>query len=137
MTAEEMAACHARAFAGQGRAWSEQEFASLLESPHVFAVGNARAFTLGRAVADEAELLTIATDPEYRRQGMGLKALSGFEAAAAARGATRAFLEVSAANVGAIALYRMAGYVETGRRTGYYQTKEGREDALLMEKVLG
>ena len=132
-----MATCHARAFAGQGRAWSEQEFADLLESPHVFAVGEAHAFALGRAVADEAELLTIATDPAHRRKGLGRETLSAFEAGAVARGVTRAFLEVSDENTGAIALYRAAGYAETGRRKGYYQTPDGREDALLMEKALG
>lgn len=137
MTPEEMATCHARAFAGQGRAWSEQEFADLLESPHVFAVGEAHAFALGRAVADEAELLTIATAPAHRRKGLGRETLSAFEAGAVARGVTRAFLEVSDGNTGAIALYRAAGYAETGRRKGYYQTPDGREDALLMEKALG
>lgn len=137
MTPEEMTTCHARAFAGQGRAWSEQEFADLLESPHVFAVGEAHAFALGRAVADEAELLTIATDPAHQRKGLGRETLSAFEAGAVARGVTRAFLEVSDENTGAIALYRAAGYAETGRRKGYYQTPDGREDALLMEKALG
>ena len=137
MTPEEMATCHARAFAGQGRAWSEQEFADLLESPHVFAIGDGCAFALGRAVADEAELLTIATDPAHRRKGLGRETLSAFEAGAVARGVTRAFLEVSDGNTGAIALYQAAGYAETGRRKGYYQTPDGREDALLMEKALG
>lgn len=136
MTPEEMAACHARAFAGQGRAWSAHEFAHLLESPHVFAVGAPRAFALGRAVADEAELLTIATDPAHRRQGLARETISAFEATAAARGATRTFLEVSAGNAAALALYRSAGYSEKGRRRGYYRTPNGPEDALLMEKRL-
>lgn len=132
-----MAACHARAFEGQGRAWSAKEFADLLDSPHVFAVGDRRAFALGRAVAGEAELLTIATDPPHRRQGLARDVLSAFEASAAARDVTRVFLEVSAGNAAAITLYRAAGYAETGRRKGYYQTAEGRKDALLMEKRLG
>lgn len=137
MTAEEMANCHARAFAAQGRPWSAREFAGLLDSPHVFSSGNAHAFALGRAVADEAELLTIAADPSYQRQGLGREALLNFEATAAARGARRVFLEVAAGNAPAIALYNGSGYRVTGRRAGYYQTSEGQEDALLMEKTLG
>ncbi|MEQ8896975.1 MAG: GNAT family N-acetyltransferase [Roseovarius sp.] len=137
MTPEEMAACHARAFAGQGRPWSAQEFADLLESNHVFSVGDACAFALGRAIADEAELLTIATDPAHRRKGLGRAALTAFEAVAATRGIMRLFLEVAAGNAPAISLYRSAGYRTAGRRKGYYQTREGREDALLMEKLLG
>ncbi|MEQ8292411.1 MAG: GNAT family N-acetyltransferase [Roseovarius sp.] len=136
MTPEEMAACHARAFAGHGRAWSAREFADLLDSPHVFAVGDGRAFAIGRAVADEAELLTIATDPARRRQGLGRETLTAFEIGAAERGASRIFLEVSAGNAAAIALYRFAGYDETGRRKGYYQGPDGREDAVLLEKQL-
>ncbi|MDM8167400.1 MAG: GNAT family N-acetyltransferase [Roseovarius sp.] len=136
MTPEEMATCHARAFAGQGREWAAQEFADLLDSPHVFAVGSPQTFALGRAVADEAELLTIATDPAHRRQGLARKTLSAFEATAAARGVTRTFLEVSAGNAAALALYRSAGYSETGRRRGYYRTPNGPEDALLMAKRL-
>lgn len=136
MTPEDMAACHARAFSGQGRAWSSKEFSDLLASAHVFAVHRPQSFALGRAVADEAELLTIATEPEHRRKGLGKETLAGFESVAASRGATRLFLEVSAGNLPAIALYISAGYKETGRRKGYYQTPQGREDALMMEKIL-
>ena len=53
---------------------------------------------------------------------------------ARARGATRAFLEVRATNSAAIALYREAGFRETGRRTRYYADGD---DALLMSARLG
>src|SRR6056297_3984887 len=117
MTPDEMAACHARAFAGQGRAWSVAEFTELLESPLVFAVGDARAFALGRVIADEAELLTLACDPAQRRKGLGRACLAGFEAEARARGAATAFLEVAADNLPAHALYEAADYAEVARRT--------------------
>jgi [ribosomal protein S18]-alanine N-acetyltransferase len=42
------------------------------------------------------------------------------------------FLEVRVSNAAAIALYRASGFVEIGRRRGYYQNTNGREDALLM-----
>lgn len=137
MTPESMAATHARAFAGHERAWSATEFRDLMQSDHVFHCGDARAFALGRAVADEAEILTLATDPAHRRTGLARDCLRAFETQAAARGATSAFLEVAEDNAPARALYRAAGYVETGRRKGYYTSATGcAVDALLLSKTL-
>ena len=110
------------------------EFAGLLESPLVFAVGDARAFALGRVIADEAELLTLACDPAYRRKGLGRARLAGFEAEARARGAVTAFLEVAADNLPAHALYEAADYAEVARRAGYYAL--GTVDALILRKAL-
>lgn len=136
MTPEALAALHARAFS-HPRPWSAAEFAGLLASPHVFVQGDARAFVLGRVVLDEAELLTIATDPDHRRRGHGAAMLAAFHAMARDRGAQRAFLEVAADNPAACALYRGAGYAEDGRRAGYYRSATGaRIDALLFSRVL-
>lgn len=134
MTPEEMAACHGRAFKGQGRAWSVAEFAGLMKTPLVFAVGNACAFALGRVIADEAELLTLACDPVHRRTGLGRACLGCFETEAHARGAVTAFLEVAADNAAARALYQAAGYEEVARRSGYYAG--GTVDALILRKAL-
>jgi len=137
MTPEAFAATHARAFDGQGRGWSAAEFAALLDSPHVFAVGRARAFALGRAIADEAELLTLATDPAHRRQGLARAALAAFEAEARARGVVRGFLEVACDNAAARALYAAAKWREYARRPGYYPRMGGSAaDALILEKYL-
>ena len=137
MTPDQMAHLHARAFAGQGRAWSAQEFAGLLDSPHVFVVGDTRSFACGRVVADEAELLTIATDPDHRGRALGRACLAGFEAEIRARGAGRAFLEVAEDNIAAVTLYLSAGYAEIARREGYYHTPDGRSvAALVLQKTL-
>ena len=45
------------------------EFATLIQSKLVFIIANSHCFALGRTVADEVELLTLATDPEQRRHG--------------------------------------------------------------------
>ena len=137
MTPDEMAHLHARAFAGQGRAWSAQEFVDLLENTHVFSVGGTRSFALGRVIADEVELLTIATDPELQGQGLGRACLLRYESLAVAKGATSFFLEVAEDNAPARALYRRAGYHETARRSGYYRAPDGRRiDALILRKAL-
>jgi ribosomal-protein-alanine N-acetyltransferase len=132
-----MAALHASAFAGQGRGWSAREFATLQESPHVFVCGTVKGFALGRCAADEAELLTLATDPDQRRKGIAKAALAAFEAEAARRGATRAFLEVAEDNQAARALYMGTGYCEIARREAYYERPGALSvAAILLEKAL-
>lgn len=136
-TPEDLAALHARAFAGQGRGWSATEFAELLASPLICLCAGPRGFALSRVVADEAELLTLATDPAHRRQGVAAALLAEIESTVRRRGATCQFLEVAADNVAARALYAAAGYAQTGRRAGYYARDErGRVDALLLSKAL-
>ena len=132
-----LAALHRRAYS-RLRPWSEVDFAGLLQSPHVFLVALPQAFALGRAVADEAELLTIATDPDHRRQGLARTCLLEFEAAARTRGATRALLEVDSENPAAVALYTSAGYERIAMRRAYYALRHGtRAHALIMAKPLG
>lgn len=136
MTPDALAALHARAFT-RLRPWSAAEFTSLLTSPHVFLTAMPHSFALGRVVTDEAELLTIATDPAKQRSGFGAACLAAFETTAHARGATQCFLEVDAENAAAIALYRHSGFAETGRRANYYSLPDGtRTDAILMAKPL-
>jgi ribosomal-protein-alanine N-acetyltransferase len=133
MTPEALAETHARAFDMHGRAWSADEFRALLQDRHVICAGDTRAFLLGRVVADEAEILTLATDPAHRRRGLARVCLRAFHAQAAARGATWAFLEVAADNAPARALYAAARYVEVARRKGYYSAGV---DALVLSRSL-
>lgn len=136
MTPEALARLHARAFINP-RPWTAQEFADLLTSPHVFVTGDTRAFALGRVIADEAELLTIATDPGHRRAGLARTTLNAFHQTACARGATTVFLDVAADNTPARALYAAAGYDQTGLRKGYYRNPTGAVvDALMLSRDL-
>ena len=136
MTPEDLARIHAAAFT-MPRPWSVKEFTDLLSSPHVFLAPTQHAFAMGRVIADEAELLTIATDPGHRRTGLGRSCLSAFEAAAHARGATSAFLEVAANNPAALALYLGNDWHITGTRPQYYQAPDGtRVDAQILSKHL-
>ncbi|SHI79077.1 GNAT family N-acetyltransferase [Wenxinia saemankumensis] len=136
MTPEALALTHAAAFAGE-RGWSAAEFADLLAARGAILSGDAAAFVLGRAMLDEAEILTVATRPERRRAGLARAALAAFEAAAAARGAARIFLEVAEDNGPARALYAGAGYARIGRRRAYYARPGAPSvDALVLEKRL-
>ncbi len=137
MTPADLARLHAACFT-MPRPWGEAEFADLLASPLVFLIAAPAGFALGRVVADEGELLTLAVDPAARRLGTGRRLLASFEANAAARGAASAFLEVAAGNDAARALYLSAGYVQTGLRRGYFRDAAGRtDDALILSRGLG
>jgi ribosomal-protein-alanine N-acetyltransferase len=131
-----MAALHAAAMT-LPRPWTAAEFTALLAAPGTFVVGDLAAFAAGRTVLDEAELLTLATHPLHRRQGLGRARLDAFEAEAAARGARTAHLEVAADNAPALALYEARGYRRVGLRRGYYRGPDGAAvDALLLRKSL-
>ena len=136
MTPETLAQIHAAAF-HDARPWTAAEFADLLANPHVFLCAAPHAFALGRAVAGEAELLTLATDPEHQRRGEAGQCLAEYHAEAAARRATLAFLEVDSENAAAITLYAAHGYAETARRVGYYAHSDGSyTDAIIMSRDL-
>lgn len=137
MTPETLAALHARSIRTPAP-YSVTDFAAFLADPLVFLLVEADAgLLLGRAVAGEAELLTIAVAPEARRRGLGRKLVSRFVYQAQLRGAERAFLEVAADNTAAIRLYESAGFTAAGRRRGYYLTPEGhRIDALVLAREL-
>ncbi|MCX7646250.1 MAG: GNAT family N-acetyltransferase [Rhodobacteraceae bacterium] len=132
MTAEELAALHAISFAVP-RPWTAAEFDEVLATRGAFLLEEGRAFLVGRTVADEAELLTLAVPPELRRHGLGRRLLRAFHARALARGAEEAFLEVAEDNAAARALYRAEGWAEVGRRPGYHAPGIA---ALLMRRDL-
>lgn len=136
MTPAALATLHARCFTTP-RPWSEAEFAALLASPHVFLETELKGFVLGRVIAGEAELLTIAVDPDARREGRARALLAQFVSTAQTRGAEQAFLEVAEDNTAARAAYRSAGWQELGRRKGYYRMPDGnRVDAIVLTLAL-
>jgi ribosomal-protein-alanine N-acetyltransferase len=92
--------------------------------------GRIAAMLVAWFIVDEIHIATIVTHPDFRKQGIGEKLLSCVLQAAKDEGAVSSFLEVRENNAAALELYRKFGYVESGRRTGYY--KDNGEDAILM-----
>jgi ribosomal-protein-alanine N-acetyltransferase len=133
----DLAALHKTCFT-MPRSWSETEFEGLLSMRDVFlTAGEGPSFALGRVVVGEAELLTLAVDPNAQGCGFGRKALDAYEAEARQRDATISFLEVAANNSVAITLYLSHGYSESGRRRAYYTATDGAKvDALVFSKPL-
>jgi len=135
-----LAAVHGRAFAG---GWSGAEIAELLDGPGGFALlveedDATLGFILCRAVAGEAEILTLAVDPAARRRGLALALVEAASGAARLAGAESLFLEVAHDNPAALALYAKAGFAQVGLRRGYYDRGANPSaDAVVMRLDLG
>jgi ribosomal-protein-alanine N-acetyltransferase len=90
-------------------------------------------FLVAWHIPGEVQVAELAVHPAFRRRGAARLLMTDALDEAVRRDAALATLEVRAGNAAARALYGSLGFVETGRRRGYY---EGREDAVLMEKPL-
>lgn len=127
-----MAVLHAACFTIP-RPWSAAEIDSLLQAAGCFVLTNPNGFVIGRVVAREAELLTLAVSPDARRQGIARNLCTMFNEQAQNMGAATAFLEVASDNAAAQALYASLGWVCCGVRRGYYAPGI---DAMVMQRVL-
>lgn len=145
-----LAALHGECFTVP-RPWSADEFAILLGAPGVFlhiypqcdypqcdATSQPLAgFVLGRAVADEAELLTLAVASSQRRCGIGHRLVEAFLQQAALRGARSVFLEVAGDNEAARHLYQKCGFEQRALRRGYYRGEKAQSvDGLILGQNL-
>jgi ribosomal-protein-alanine N-acetyltransferase len=133
-----LAAIHAGAFDSP---WPPEAFTDLLASPGVFALaavdGTPVGLILMRAIAGEAEVLTLAVAPAHRRRGAAAALLKAGLDLAVSVGAETAFLEVASDNAAAIALYASAAFEPAGRRAGYYARPSGSSvDALVLRRAL-
>jgi [ribosomal protein S18]-alanine N-acetyltransferase len=81
-------------------------------------------------LVDEIHIATIATHPDFRRQGIARRLLTHTLQRAMDEGAQSSFLEVRESNLAAQEMYRQFGFEVTGRRKRYY--KDNDEDAILM-----
>lgn len=128
-----MAALHALSF---DRGWSEKEFSDLLNLPTTMGFISSEGFILCSVVEGEAEIITLCVSPEARRKGVASALLKKTEENLKKHQVHSLFLEVGTWNEAALSLYHKAGFVEKGRRKGYYLHAGSHYDAILMEKEL-
>ncbi|PZF77479.1 hypothetical protein DK847_09185 [Aestuariivirga litoralis] len=129
---------HGEAFEDQ---WSAEAFAAMLAAPGTQAViasrgGEPLSFIVTRQAADEAEIITIGSRPAVQRRGAARQLLDRRITELTQAGVRRLFLEVAASNSAAQALYAACGFVEAGRRKGYYKRPDGADDAIVMRREL-
>jgi ribosomal-protein-alanine N-acetyltransferase len=139
----ELAAVAAAIHAASGlpETWDMNAFAQLCAMPgaagEIVALGDEPAgLILWRVAADEAEILTIAVLPAYRRQGLGRLMLEDAISAMRAGHVASASLEVAVDNAAALGLYARLGFQRRGLRPGYYRSGATRRDALILVRDL-
>jgi [ribosomal protein S18]-alanine N-acetyltransferase len=124
--------------------WSRRQFVSACTGPgaqHESALVAEEettlcGFVVYSLVLDEASIYNIAVLPHYQRRGLARHLLGITLANLANRGAIRALLEVRASNVAARNLYASFQFQLDSVRENYYPASQGREDAVLMSRLL-
>lgn len=118
--------------------WSAQAFREFFEKQHalgwmIYDDDTLIAFAITLPCVDNSELITIATHPDFRGQGLAGKLLKNAIEANRRLSFQKLLLEVAEDNSAAIALYEKSGFLTDGRRKRYYQRKDGpAKDAILM-----
>ena len=123
----ELANLHKKCF--PHKPWTADDFADLKKSGCEI-IASQNGFIVWRAVADEAELISIGVSPAARRTGIAAAMIGIMEGELKKNGIKSVFLEVAENNIPARKLYEQNGYVQIGIRPKYYDGI----DAIMMRK---
>jgi [ribosomal protein S18]-alanine N-acetyltransferase len=112
-----------------GEAWTGAQCLGMLSLPGVWLTiasidGMDVGFAMSRSVADESELLLLATHPSAQRRGVAGALLRSAIEESRERNVIRMHLEVRSGN-DAVQLYRREGFDKVGERKDYYKGKTG------------
>lgn len=135
--AMEMAACM-----HPTHAWSEDNYRSSMRAGYWVRVrceadtGVIAAVLVMMDGVDEMHLLNIAVDRRWHGAGLAQALMSILYELCQQRAAQTLWLEVRPSNQRAKALYVREGFETVGVRKNYYPAPEGREDALVMKRVI-
>jgi [ribosomal protein S18]-alanine N-acetyltransferase len=91
-------------------------------------------FILARDLAGEVEILSVGVLPPWRRRGVGRALMDAVVVKAERNGLGSIVLEVATENTAARQLYAAFGFVQVGRRPGYYRQASGWADGLILRR---
>lgn len=126
------------------KAWDEGELTSTLNSKGVSCLtahnsSNPKHATLGflvyRITGDEAEIITVASDPSKRQGGVGRALMDEMIRNCLTERVGHIFLEVDETNIAALSLYKKLGFTKVGERKAYYKRVEIKKDNKPLEKT--
>jgi ribosomal-protein-alanine N-acetyltransferase len=123
-------------------AWSKKSLQSTLTIANTFGwatVDETTSALLGfiivRLLQDEAEIMTLAVHPEWRKKKIGSLLLNYMDTILQERNIQRIFLEVRSDNIAALKLYEGSGFRKVGERPHYYPShKERATTAYVLAK---
>lgn len=109
--------------------WSADDFRDLKNSGCEIIMSE-NGFVVYRIAADEAEIITIGVNPDFRRNGIASAMIGIIEKTLKNQAVKKLFLEVASNNIPAQKLYESMGFKTVGLRPKYYDGV----DAILMSK---
>ncbi|MBE6925500.1 MAG: ribosomal-protein-alanine N-acetyltransferase [Ruminococcaceae bacterium] len=117
--------------------WSENALQSELSNPlSLWLVALDEDKVVGyvgaQIVPDEADMMNLAVDGKYRRNGIGKALVQQLLKRLQERSVRSLTLEVRVSNLPAVSLYEALGFKTVGRRPNYYQ--KPKEDAFILRK---
>ena len=124
---QKLANLHQKCF--PNKPWSADDFRDLKNSGCEIIMSE-NGFIVYRIAVDEAEIITIGVNPDFRRQGIAAAMVGIIEKTLKNQGVKKIFLEVASNNIPAQKLYENSGFVQVGLRPKYYDGV----DAILMSK---
>ncbi len=130
---------HAKCFPNY---WNQEAFTDFFSVKNTFAYlveagAVPVAMLVYRATFEQADVLTIAVLPEFRRRGIARQLVEMLIKDCREQGVEKIFLEVEVGNDHAIKLYEDNGFKQVSRRKLYYQQLDGSlTDGLVMQKKL-
>lgn len=120
--------------------WTEETFKSCTQNHCVGWVIEIDKHVIGFIIiamsTEECHILNLCVEHVSQRQGWGKKLLEHALSYAKEKRISIVYLEVRQTNTRAIDLYTKMGFQVVGERKGYYPTVSGREDALVLARVL-
>ena len=111
--------------------WSADDFRDLKQSGCEIIMSE-NGFIVYRIVCDEAEIITIGVNPDFRRSGIASAMIGIIEKNLMYQHVKKIFLEVASNNIPAQKLYENCGFKTVGLRPKYYDGV----DAILMAKEI-
>jgi ribosomal-protein-alanine N-acetyltransferase len=86
--------------------------------------------------ANEAHILNLCIKPERQHQGLGKSLMHHLIGQAKLLNAKSVYLEVRLSNQIAYDLYIKLGFTVIGNRKDYYPATNGREDAIVLQRLV-
>ena len=128
-TAQDIPAIAGLHAASLDKNWSQDSFQHFITSEnHNIMVaekdGALIGFLITQTVADETEIISIATHPDHRRDGIASSLMAHIK--------SPCFLEVRKDNNAAITFYAKHNFTQVGIRKDYYSTPNGKINALIL-----
>jgi ribosomal-protein-alanine N-acetyltransferase len=117
--------------------WTAAQYSKLIENGIVLLAERADThcgFITAQAAGEDWEIENVVTAAEFQRQGIASKLIGEIIERARNANRSKVLLEVRASNNAARSLYEKLGFIEVGRRRGYYS--DPAEDGILYAKTL-